>query len=75
MSLTRAQGAELTELAHQALDAVRAQDRAAVELATTVYPLDLADAKAKLHHTRSQADAAERALVDAIVSLVRQDTT
>jgi len=68
MSLTPTQAQLLDELATRALDALRDQDRAAVELATELHPTD----RQREHHRRMAARAqdAELQLHDTIAALV-----
>jgi hypothetical protein len=69
MSLTPAQAQQLDRLATDALDALRDQDRAAVNAATELH--DQAGARAELARRVAIAERAELRLIDAIHALVR----
>lgn len=71
MSLTPAQAQQLDRLALDALDALRDQDRAAVEVATASSPGAREHAQLAWQRRASYAQAAETRLIDAIHALVR----
>jgi hypothetical protein len=74
MSLNPAQASWLDQLATNALDALRDQDRAAVNAATVeLHRRD--DKLAELEQMRDRAERAELALFDAIHSLVIRPAT
>ena len=71
MSLTPAQAQQLDRLALDALDALRDQDRAAVDAATATSPGAREHAQLAWRRRADYAQAAETRLIDAIHALVR----